>query len=157
MKAYHIRPETQTVEEIEWHGYADLKAAVEGLICSAWQYEGGDTLYVNDEGLLNGTPHYFLWTDRGWPPLAGNAILVGPEPREYVMEAVDYDGPSNLPPRLTLDEVRAKVRFLTLDEVRKWATKHADEPLGTVTSIDGNGNLTTEVTARTRDLYPTEE
>lgn len=49
---------------------------VGGLIASAVQLPNGDTIFVNDEGLLTEPEHFFMVA--GYPqPLAGNGILMG--------------------------------------------------------------------------------
>ena len=61
---------------------SELREIVGGPICYATSYSNGDTLYVDDEGLLK-NPEYFFTVKGCTQPLAGNGILVGMEIEDY--------------------------------------------------------------------------
>lgn len=77
-----------------------LQKAVEGYI-ELVRIRPDVELYVNEEGLMQ-TPQDFFTFD-GYPqPLAGNGVIFGGKFAKHA----------------TLDEVRAKVKFVSLAEVR---------------------------------------
>jgi hypothetical protein len=64
----------------------------------------GDVLYVDDEGLLTGPEHFFMW--QGYPaPLAGNGLLCG-----------SGSMGQSAPVKSDLEEIRDGVTFLNLFE-----------------------------------------
>jgi hypothetical protein len=71
--------------------------------------DGVNTIYVDEEGLFNLTPNSMFFTFEGaHQPFAGNGLIMGTD--EETGESIDST--------LTLDEVRAKVNFLTIAQVR---------------------------------------
>lgn len=103
MKAYFIDAKQRTVEEVDYKTAADLSNFIGGFLEIAFLWSNGDTLYVDEEGLLK-DPHYFIRIpERPDQSLAGHGILVG---RETSDERVQTD-----PPTMSLLELRAKVKF----------------------------------------------
>lgn len=45
--------------------------------CVAGEFDNGDTVYVDDEGLINGTNDFFILRSLRTEPLAGNALIIG--------------------------------------------------------------------------------
>lgn len=77
MKAILINAEHQTVSEVTVYGLADMQKAVGGLITVAYQWKGGDVLYVDDEGLLKKPKTGFSIPERTDQPFAGNGLILG--------------------------------------------------------------------------------
>jgi hypothetical protein len=74
---------------------------------SKYEFPNGDYLYVNDEGLINGTRDFF---DIGaHSPFAGNGVLVGPADDE----GDDTDVQS------TCDQICHSVRFMSVDDIQR--------------------------------------
>lgn len=76
MKAIKIDTKNKSVYEIEVFTLADLQEAVGGYIETALNFDNGDTLYVNEEGLLR-EPFGFFYYRGAIQPYAGNGIIVG--------------------------------------------------------------------------------
>ena len=108
--AYLIDPTTRTVTAVE---YTDHYEEINRLICAEVftavsvpqddeQPYNGDTVYVDDEGLINNNPHgWFLLN--GYPqPLRGKGLVLG----------TDSEGRS-ASPRVTLAALTARVSFPT--------------------------------------------
>lgn len=79
MKAILIDAARQEVREIEISDWRDITKAI-GWDCRlftvATELENGDSLFVDDEGLINGTEHFFI-TEYYPHPLAGNGVILG--------------------------------------------------------------------------------
>lgn len=79
MKAIFIDAENKTVEKIDFQGnYKDIqrKIKVSTFTCVGLN-DDRDSLFVDDEGLINGT-NYFFHIDGMTPhPLAGNGLILG--------------------------------------------------------------------------------
>ena len=105
MKAFLIDPFKRTVSEVNYSGdFEDIYLAIDCDTFTCVQAsERGDTLFVDDEGLINGKEQaFFGWM--GYPqPLAGKALLLG----------TDINGES-VATTLTLDEVNESVVWLSL-------------------------------------------
>jgi hypothetical protein len=84
-----------------------MQDAVGGLIERAGELENGDDVYVNEEGLINGTVNCFQMPGVGQGAFAGSAIVVG------------HDGDGNtVEAKSTKGEIRKKVNFLNLYELK---------------------------------------
>lgn len=108
MRAIKIDSINRTISEIEiTKSYKDLQAIVDGTITIAFYYPDQKHIcFVNDEGLLNNPTHFFL--SKQYPqPLAGNAVIVGNTPNGNSKDC-----------KLTIDEVKDSIKFLTLLEVQ---------------------------------------
>ena len=69
-----------------------------------------NTIYVDEEGLLNLTPNTMFFSfEGGYQPLSGNGLIMGTD--ENTGESVDTT--------LSVEEVRSKVKFHTYWEVRQ--------------------------------------
>lgn len=100
MKAIRIDPEKQVVEEVEYNGdWRDILRLLNVSIFTAVGIDEFTVLYVNDEGLLEDPEFFFEW--EGYPqPLAGRGLVLG----------TDEEG-NDRSPKMSLDEVRKKVKF----------------------------------------------
>lgn len=107
MKAILINPFDQTVTEVEYSGdYRDIYKLIDAQCFDVARLPHRDGIFVDDEGLLNGTTHFFQHED--YPnPLAGKGLIIGCDEEG---ESVDC--------KTTLNEVKAKVSFLNIFQVR---------------------------------------
>lgn len=89
-----------TVTPVKVGDYKDIQKIVGcDLFCvGAYIGENGDTLYVDDEGLINGTEHCFFFDGK---LLMGNGLVLGSN--ENTGNSRDV--------RLSLDELTARVKF----------------------------------------------
>ena len=114
MRAIVINAKDRTVTETETDGSLDsLQRIVGGLIEPVSQgLDGKHHCYVNEEGLLNGPRHFFLFED-GHQPLAGNGVILSLT-----------RGGNEAPCTLALDWVKDRVTFMDLAAVRQWCRSH---------------------------------
>jgi hypothetical protein len=114
MRAIIINPQHRTVTVAEIDGsLKSLQQSVGGLIEPV--YGGLDDAhhcYVNEEGLLDGPQHFFMFKD-GHQPLAGNGVIVG--------NGLIAD---EAPCTLSVDRVKERVTFMDLAAVRAWCRTH---------------------------------
>ncbi len=98
MKAYFINAVTKTITEIRLtKDYRDIQKAI-GCDCFtvAGTMRNGDSLYVDDEGLLK-EPENFFYAPQFYPsPLAGNGVVLGcdmndGESRDVQMDIADLE------------------------------------------------------------------
>ena len=80
MRAIFIDATNRTVEEIDFEG--DFRAIQEKIGVRCFDCielnEQRDTLYVDDEGLLNGTQEFFYVDGKGYcQTFAGNGLVLG--------------------------------------------------------------------------------
>ena len=113
-KAYKIDSDNRTVTEIFILGTGSerlqqLQQEVGGLIAVGAYLENNDAVYVNDEGT------YCLPEDKGcfwfegsYDPTIGDGLVVG----------TDSEG-GNADPKSTLEEIKAKVKWMTRAEIRQ--------------------------------------
>ena len=113
--ALFINAPYRTVLEVEIDSLDDMQKLIGGYIEAAYQWENGDVLYVDEEGLLKVQDYFFaLPEERPDQPFAGNGVLVGRE-EEGPQFAGGY---TTHPPAITADELKAKIVWLSADEVR---------------------------------------
>lgn len=105
MRAIKIDAKARTVTEIDLPKGIDAMQAAIGCdcFCFAVSWRNGDTLYVDDEGLLNPCDEFFV-IETGHQPFAGNGLILGSDEEG---ESVDAKTP--------LTDV--KVAFLTRAQV----------------------------------------
>jgi hypothetical protein len=104
MKALLIDATAQNIREVEYQSLTDMQRLIGGFIEVAYTWDDGDTLYVDEEGMLKGADRGFLITVRPDQPLMGNGLLVGEETGE---------GLETNPPTMTVEELRQRVAFFT--------------------------------------------
>lgn len=107
-KCFIIDPLSRAVTESQYCGdYRELYAMID---CDTFTAVGvnadGDSLFLDDEGLINGKPQqFFAWLGYA-NPLAGKAVVLG----------TDGEGDS-VSPTITLDEVRSNIVWLDPVEI----------------------------------------
>lgn len=118
MRAILINPETKTVEEVEfdfdlasgrtYRKINELIGASLFTVVELLHLDDGtsETLYVDDEGLLNDPKHFFKWK-RYHQPLAGKGLILG----------TDAEGEC-IATTLELDFVKGEVEFPSIEFVR---------------------------------------
>jgi hypothetical protein len=113
MRAIKIDATARAVEEIDIpadpaRGALDgLQAVVGGLIDRATVLKNGDSLFVNGEGLLNGTRDFFVI--EGCPqPFPGNGVIIGHDGEE-----------GSAPAKSSIAEIKRRVQFIDIGEVRR--------------------------------------
>lgn len=116
MKAYLIDPAAKTVTETDWNG--DFRHIYELIDAQAFDIArlttDGDSVYVDDEGLINGTAHKVgLFEVEGYSvPLAGKGLVLG------------HNGSGeSIEPRMSLADLTARVTFPTVEAVQARAMR----------------------------------
>ena len=107
MRGILINPFDQTVTEVDYSGdFRDIYKLIDAQCFDCARISRNDGIFVDDEGLLNGTTHFFEHSE--YPnPLAGKGLIVG----------CDEEGESQSC-KTTIEEVKANVRFLNIFQVR---------------------------------------
>lgn len=104
MRAIIITPSDQAVQEQDINTSLEaLQAIVGGDIECACELPGGDTLYVNENGLFSFRNYFDIGAHQ---PFAGPGVIVGPEGGDGRPQDARSD----------LEAVRQKVRFLVAGE-----------------------------------------
>lgn len=102
MKAYWINTPNKTVEEIEYDD--DYKSiSKDWLKCDYFtvvRIDGGDVVYVDDEGLINGNEHGWFQLLTYHQALKGYGLVLG----------TDNEG-NSVAPKISLDDLRLLVNF----------------------------------------------
>jgi len=143
-KAYLINSKDRTITEITYTPDKDSLGALIGcdLICTGATTNVGDTLFIDDEGLLKPQQYFFRWKPRSdSQPYAGNGIWVGREVetgRGYYTED----------PTPTIEQLSQLIEFLSVDDAKRWAATHWNEPATTITTSRG-----TTVISRVSDVW----
>ena len=77
MKAVLVDPYLKTIENVEVSDWTDIKKHLQcDIFCSGGYDEGGDAIYVNDEGLYTETA--FWYAPEIYPyPYAGRVLFLG--------------------------------------------------------------------------------
>lgn len=113
MRVIVIDAKAREVREAEVDGKLESLQAIVGGWIELVRFSEYDDLYVNEEGLINGTREFFLY--EGFHPLAGSGVLIGN----------DCDG-GQKSTDLSVEEVREKVGFLTVEEVRNLVSQQTE-------------------------------
>jgi hypothetical protein len=105
MKAIFIDSANEKIKQIEVSGLKDLQAYVNGYVEIALTV-GNNVIYVDEEGLYKG---YGMWFKYGeYPqPFTGNGIVIGYDP----------DTGDEVDVSLTVEQVKAKVKFIPFDRI----------------------------------------
>lgn len=111
-RAILIDAEARTISEVELpekESLRHMQEAVGGYIEAALQLGGGDTVYVNEEGLLQPAEKQWRWIhwnghSQAW---VGNAIVCGCNLRTG----------NNADLKVSLEHVKQNITFLNRDEV----------------------------------------
>ena len=77
MKGVLVDPYTRTIENVEVGDWRDIQKHLQcNIFCSGGYDEGGDAIYVNDEGLYEETE--FWYAPEIYPyPYAGRVLFLG--------------------------------------------------------------------------------
>ena len=124
--------------------YPAIKSHIGGWICVAGSLESGDTVFVDDEGLMKPYEHFFKIPANA-QPLAGNGVVTGPDGYDDKGEEITLDV------TMTPEQMTAQITWLTRDEFVAWAKQRGNEAAISVTTIKG-GVATTEVLATYDDM-----
>jgi hypothetical protein len=112
MRIIKINSITQCVIEFEIENNTDhlkqFQEQVGGYIEAAYEFKNKDTVFVNEEGLLN-NPQVFFEIKGANQPFAGHGIVVGFNPKNG----------ESISAKSSLAEIKAKISFLTLQQVQK--------------------------------------
>jgi hypothetical protein len=146
MKAILIDAKKREIREVEYRPSGmkgDVPTVGEyigGWIEMAFQFPTGDVMFVDEEGLLKATMHFFYCAFRTDQPMAGNGVVVG-------REVEDEDVPGGyytVDPVVTVEWLRRHIIWMDRAEFDRWGLANASEPEGTITTIR-DGRPVTEV------------
>lgn len=105
MRAIKVDAFERTITEVQVDGLKDMQAAVDGYIQIALELPNGDTIFVNEEGLLKGWDAWIYYEGQ-MQPWIGSAIIVG------------HDGEGeSIDAKSTVEEIKNNIRFLSTDDV----------------------------------------
>ena len=117
MKAIFIDSKNREVKEVQITG--DLQSCYEtigcGMVECALYFDDHDSIMVDEEGLFNQECNEFFFVKGGHQPFAGNGLVVG---TANMGEATDT--------KITLDEVKSKVKFMDRFDAYIWAKSQND-------------------------------
>jgi len=103
MKAYLIDPVTRTVTEVEYSG--DYQQIYKLIDCDTFTCvdlnEHADTVFVDDEGLINGKCTEFFLLRNYHQPLAGKGLVLGTN-----------DEGDSVSPSITLDQLKSQIDWV---------------------------------------------
>lgn len=101
MKAILINAKTKEVKEVEMgRDYKEIYTQLECELFTTGAYlDAADVIYVDDEGLINGTDIFFTF-EGAHQPFAGNGLIMG----------TDDEGEST-DCKVDINEVKTKVKF----------------------------------------------
>jgi hypothetical protein len=148
MKAILIDAEKRDIREVEYRpNGVDGEAPtigdyIGGWIEGAFTFPTGDVMFVDEEGLLKPTMHFFYCAFRTDQPMAGNGLIVG-------REVEDEDVPGGyytVDPVVTVEWLKRHIAFMTRAEFDRWGLAHASEAAQTITTYS-DGVEKTEVIA----------
>jgi len=113
MRALTINAETHVIKvhAVDTSGVgpgmlAFMQKAVGGYIERATELKNGDSIFVNEEGLLE-NPRFFFEVEGGHQPFAGNGVVVGGE---------DEDGETTNA-KSEVEELKRLITFKTNEEL----------------------------------------
>lgn len=139
-KAIFIDSVNRSIREVTIEGLKDMQMHVGGYIQSAYEWANGDTLYVDEEGMLKPQEHWFRISTRPDQPLAGNGLIVGSD-----------DEGENADVATLLAEI--DVAFYDRSQAASWAKANASDPAISISSIGPDGKVEETVIARYGSLF----
>jgi hypothetical protein len=143
MKAIFIDAVKQEFREVEYDALASASGAptmqdhLGGWIDCAFRFPNGDVLYVDEEGYLKPTMHFFICSFRADQPMAGCGIIVG-------REVEDDDAPGGfytLPPQTKIDWLKRNIAWMTREGFDHWMSLHKDDPAGYIKIVNSKGEV----------------
>lgn len=125
MKGYWIDAAERTIKEIEWTDQS-FQVMFEGGPTIGATFPNGDTLYVDDEGLLHPATLAFRIKQRpDGQPMMSNGFLTGRDHGEIINgDFVER----TLDPEMTIEALQAEIEWLTVEEALAWFHEQADKP-----------------------------
>ena len=140
IKVLVINPRIRTITEAELPNvYPAAKDLIGGWLTIATAFPNGDTLYVDDEGLLKDGQSFFRVAGMD-QPIAGTGVLTGREDDD------GEDGTDTADVRTTVEELAALVSWLDPEDFAAWLADNRSRPAVTVTFFDsGDEPITTVV------------
>lgn len=119
IRAIYIDAAERRVSEVGVIGLEDMQTLVGGYIATGYTFENGDTLFVDDEGLLKEPSHFFLIPGAA-QPFAGDGLIVG---------AADTEG-ETMDATSTVEEIQEQIRFLDRESLMLLINRsHGDSAL----------------------------
>jgi hypothetical protein len=109
MRAFLIDTDLRHVGEVEYDGdYNSIYRLIDADLFEAVRFDPDsyDVVYVDEEGLLGGNDHGWFMIDGTAQPLKGFGLVLG-----------GNDDGESVEPKISLEELRAKVRFFSDFEV----------------------------------------
>jgi hypothetical protein len=103
MIAILIDSNNQVIRQVEYKNSDDIRKLIGGWIELAHKWEHGDSLLIDEDGLLKRPEHFFRIQCHPTHIIPGNGLILGKQLK------TGY----NLYPVLTVDQVRAIVEFQT--------------------------------------------
>lgn len=118
-KALIIDVKNQLVREATTNDYKDIYDLI-GNGCTTFacpiEFDNGDALYVDDEGLYHDNQGCFIM--EGWSyPIVGNAVILGCDEEG---ESVDC--------KSTIEEISSKLKFYSKDVADRWSEISLNSP-----------------------------
>jgi len=107
MKGILIDVQKKEVREVEWNDYKDIYRLLGCELFEIVQIDGGNFVYVDEEGLLNLNPSSMFFDMGLHQPFVGNGLVTG----------LNYDTGETIEPTMTVEEVRNVVKFMNISEV----------------------------------------
>ena len=106
MKAILINSKTSSIKEVSVGDYKEMYVHLEcSMFEVATELPNQDSIFVDEEGLINGTDVFFTY-EGAHQPFAGNGLVMG----------CNDDGES-VDCKIALDEVKSKVKFYNKKEI----------------------------------------
>ena len=113
MKAILINPKLRTITEVDYAGTLESIYQLTECDCvDAVGLPNGDSIYVDDEGLLHNPEFFFVLRHSPFQPLAGTGLVVG----------INDEG-ADIACKSTLEQIIKQVTFITLHEAQLLAWK----------------------------------
>lgn len=146
MQAILIDAEKREIREVEYSfnsttGAPTVGEYLGGWLEAAYRWPTGDVLYVDEEGLLKPTMHFFFCGFRPDQPMAGNGVVVGKEVEDDKAPHGYYTADLTV----TVDWLRKTIVWMDRADFERWAAIHASTPASTFTVVGQDGKTTTEV------------
>ena len=80
-KAILIDPFQNTIQQVSVGDFRDIQRKIGCDVFTCVRFPDGNTAYVDDEGLINGTDRAVRFVDAVYPqPLAGRVLILGDSP-----------------------------------------------------------------------------
>lgn len=116
MRAYLINPEVKEITEVDYTGnYKNIYEHIQADMFEGIPVEAtGDTIFVDEEGLLKPQEHFFKLSTYH-QPVAGRGLVLGLEP----------ESGDSCEPKCTIEYLEENIAFMSLADVRGQVQKEA--------------------------------